>query len=252
MRNKQTRKMKSEIGALPKVKEKFVAENLEKVINSFVPSEDQKDFISKIHHNTITFVDSEAASGKTSSTLYYFCKEYVKDPYKQIIVVRTPVEVGTDKVGYLSGDLTQKLEVHYQSTREALEKFLGKPRVEADLGERIHFRIPNYMLGATLDNCLVLIDEAQQLSPEILKLMLTRIGQDSKVVVAGCSNQMFKTGYGRDALKDAWNRFTEEFEGEVVPKYDGVEIHQFKATEQHRHPVVSSVIHAYADVGGDQ
>jgi len=74
MRNKQTRKMKSEIGALPKAKEKFVAESLEKVTNSFVPSDEQKEFISKIHHNTITFVDSEAGSGKTSSTLYYFVR----------------------------------------------------------------------------------------------------------------------------------------------------------------------------------
>jgi len=108
------------------------------------------------------------------------------------------------------------------------------------------------MLGATLENCLVLIDEAQQLSPEILKLMLTRIGQDTKVVVAGCSTQMFKTGFGRSALKDAWSRFTEEFEGEVVPKYDSVEIHKFSNSEQHRHPVVNSVIQAYGDVGGEE
>lgn len=229
---------------------KFVKETTNKLLQTFTPTPAQKTLINKIRENTICFIDSEAGTGKTSATLHYFCQEYLANPYKQIVIVRTPVEIGGDKIGFLPSSLEAKLEVHFASAKEILEKFLGKGRVEADLGTRIHFRIPNYMLGCTMDDSLILIDEAQQLQPMILKLILERTGKDTKVVVAGCSNQLYNTGRDRNALADAINRFFYLEDGEYVPRFDEVAMHKFEIEDIMRSEIVKTVVRAYEGMGG--
>jgi phosphate starvation-inducible PhoH-like protein len=229
---------------------KYIEENSTKLQEKFTPTPAQKTLINKIRENTLVFCDSEAGTGKTSATLFEFCREYIADPYKQIVIVRTPVEIGGDKVGFLPSTLSDKLAIHFASTREILEKFLGKGRVEADLDKRIHFKIPNYMLGSTIHNSLVLIDEAQQLQPMILKLLLERTGRDSKVVIAGCSNQLYSTGKDRNALADAIQRFFVIKDGEYFPRYDGVDYHEFDIEDIQRSEIVKTVIKAYKGVGG--
>lgn len=233
-------------------KAKFVEENATKLMQAFTPTQAQKTLINKIRENTITWVDSEAGTGKSSAALYHFCKEYLLDPYKQLVIVRTPVEIGGDKVGFLPSSLEAKLEIHFASAKEILERFLGKGRVEADLGTRIHFKIPNYMLGSTLDNALILIDEAQQLQPMILKLILERTGQNSKVVIAGCSNQLYGSGKDRNSLADGIERFFkyDEDVGDLVAKYDEIAIHKFDLSDVMRSEIVKTVIQAYSGVGG--
>lgn len=244
------RKVRDEVEDKPAPKQKFVEENATKLMQQFSPTQAQKTLINKIRENTLTFIDSEAGTGKSSATLFHFCKEYLLDPYKQIVIVRTPVEIGGDKVGFLPSSLESKLEVHFASTREILEQFLGKGRVEADLGTRIHFKIPNYMLGSTMNNALVLIDEAQQLQPMILKLILERTGQNSKVVIAGCSNQLYSNDRNRNALADAIDRFF-EFDGEeVFPLFDSVALHEFDISDIMRSEIVKTVVRAYQGVGG--
>lgn len=229
---------------------KFAQENTNKLMQTFSPTPAQKTLINKIRQNTLCFVDSEAGVGKTSATLHYFCQEYLANPHKQIVIVRTPVEIGGDKIGYLPNSLEAKLEIHFASAKQILEQFLGKGRVEADMGTRIHFKIPNYMLGSTMEDCLILIDEAQQLQPMILKLLLERTGKDSKVVIAGCSNQLYSTGKDRNALSDAIKRFFKVEDGELVPRFDDVGIHKFEINDVMRSEIVKTVIRAYDGVGG--
>lgn len=211
----------------------------------FVPTQSQKELINTIRENTLTFVDSPAGTGKSSTVLWHFAKEYLTDNSKDIIVVRTPVEFCDDKIGYLPNGLDQKLEVHFASSRKILEEFLGKGKVECDVGKRIHFKIPNYMLGCTLTNSLVLIDESQQLSPQILKLLLERIGEGSKVVVCGDSNQLFDARGKRNGLADAIDRFFKEVDGWLVPKYDDIGYHEFEVSEIMRSAIVKTVVTAY-------
>jgi phosphate starvation-inducible protein PhoH len=244
-----TRKEKS-VEDKPLTRNKFNGETEKKLMERFTPTDSQKVLINKIRENTITFVDAEAGVGKTSAILYHFCKEYIENPYKQIIVLRTPVEVGSDKIGFLPNSLGEKLAPHYASTKEILEGFLTKGKVETDLGVRIHFKIPNYVLGATFNNSLILIDEAQQLQPAILKLLLERTGKDSKVVVAGCSNQLYGTGKDRNALADAMGRFFVNKDGVWHSKYEDVAIHEFDIEDIQRSEIVKTVIRAYKGIGG--
>ena len=191
------------------------------------------------------FIDSEAGTGKSSAVLYHFAKEYLANQHLNIYIVRTPVEAGDDKIGYLPDGVQQKIAPHMESSKILLENFLGKGKVADDMEHRIFFKIPNYMLGHTFDNALILIDEAQQISPIILKLILERTGSNTKVVVAGCSSQIYASDRKRNALADAVGRF---FDEEKEPKYPDIGYHEFDLEECHRDPVVKSVIKAYRGV----
>lgn len=241
-RVKRTRKVKESLGLAPTPKTTEVSRvksNLEK----FNPTAKQKEFIQLIEDNTAVFVDSVAGTGKTSATLWYFCKEYLTNPHLQIVVVRTPVEIGLDKVGFLPADLNSKLAVHFDSTKKILSQFLGKEKVEADLDLRIKFMPVNYALGATYDNTLMLMDEVQQWSPAMLKLMLERIGKNTKVVIAGSSDQLLGTGANRDALKDARRRF---INSNGVIKYPDIAFFEFDVEDCQRSEFVKDVVRAYS------
>lgn len=227
----------------PKTKFLEAAEDRLKV---FKPTGPQKELINTIRANTLTFVDSPAGTGKSSTVLWHFAKEYLLDHTKEIIVIRTPVEFCDDKIGYLPSTLESKLEVHFAAPKKILEDFLGKGKVAADLDLRIHFKIPNYLLGATLDNSLILIDEAQQLSPQILKLLLERIGENCKVVVAGSSDQLFDAKGKRNGLNDAIHRFFKIEDDYVTSRYDDVAFHEFAVQDIMRSEIVKTVVTAYA------
>ena len=245
MSKQPTRRGKSG-SSVPSAKAQKFIEEKESKLKLFTPTQSQKILINTIRENTITFVDSPAGSGKSSTVLWHFCKEFVLDNTKEIMVIRTPVEFCDDKIGFLPNGLDQKLEPHFAPARSILEDFLGKGKVAADLDLRIHFKIPNYMLGATLTDKFVLIDEAQQLSPQILKLLLERIGKGTKVVVAGDSNQLFDAHGKRNGLSDAIDRFfNEDEEGYLTAKYVNIGFHAFTVDEIMRDEIVKSVVTAY-------
>ena len=242
---KRTRKTKQEMG------EELLAKDFAQpsgALEKFIPTKSQKELINKIRQYTLTFVDSVAGTGKSSAVLYHYCKEYIADNKKKIVVIRTPVEAGEDKIGFLPSTENDKLLPHMSSTRAILEKFLGKGKLETDFEKRIFFKPPNFMLGCTMDDSLVLIDEAQQLSPMILKLLLERTGNNTKVVIAGCSSQIYATNTKRNALKDAIGRFfTQTEDGIIEAQYPDMAYHEFDIDECHRSDVVKDVIRAYKE-----
>lgn len=233
------------------VKEAAPTQQRGKGLNDFVPTTSQKELINKIRSNVITFVDSEAGTGKSSAILYHFCKEYLLDKQKQLIVIRTPVEAGEDRIGFLPSDLASKCAPHFASTKALLEQFLGKGVVETDMDHRIFFKVPNFCLGATYDNALILIDEGQQLQPIILKLLLERTGLNTTVVVAGCSSQLYVKEKNRNALADAISRFfVQDEHGNKQAKYADMAFHEFDLEECHRADVVKDVIRGYKGCDG--
>lgn len=242
---RQSRREKVEQGNIPVVNRKANTWDGNYGYHNFKMTESQQELIGKIHENTLVFCDSPAGTGKTTAVLYAFVKEYLKDNSKQIVVIRTPVEAGgLDKVGFLPDSLESKLEVHFSSSKKILEQLLNKGKVETDLEHRIKFKIPNFELGATWDNCLVVIDEAQQLQPMIMKLLLERIGVGTKVVVLGDGNQLYASEASkRNGLTDAISRF---FDKEDNPKFDDIAIHRFSIDEVQRSEIVKTVIRAYS------
>ncbi len=241
---KNTRKNKQHEGRTPTPKPSEVAK-VENRINEFKPTQSQWEFIDEIDSNIVTFVDAPAGTGKTMTALWYFCKQYLRNQNMKIVVTRTPAEVGKDRVGFLPNDLQSKLEPHYASTRKILEQFLGREKVVADFEKRIHFSIPNYVLGSTMDNTLWLLDEAQLFQPIIMKLLLERIGENTKVVVSGSSTQIYTCDRDRNGMQDAMKRF---FDEHGKAKYDNFALHSFCVEDVMRSEVVKSVLYAYGDI----
>ena len=240
---KMTRKSKTKEQTIPTVNRKAANWAGSNGIGDFTLTSTQKDLANKIIENTITFVDSPAGTGKTLTILHTFVKEYIRDTSKKIVIIRTPVEAGgLDKVGFLPSDLSLKLEPHFASTKNLLVQLLNKGKVEADIDNRIFFKVPNFELGNTWDNSLVLIDEAQALQPMIMKLLLERIGVNTTVVVAGDSSQLYASEAAkRNGLKDALSRFLADGES----KYENVAFHKFGVQDVQRSEIVKTVITAY-------
>lgn len=214
--------------------------------HSFELTDTQNTLRNKILDNDLVICEGVAGSGKTAATLYSFIKEYISDSTKKILVVRTPVEVGSDQIGYLVGGLEQKTEVHFASTKLLLEQLLSKGKVESDMGHRISFTIPNYLLGATLDNTLLMVDECQMMQPLILKLILERVGMGSKVVLLGDSSQLYSSSKDRNALRDVIPRFFKDVNGDKIPKFPSVAYHKFDVEDVQRSEFVKTVLRAYS------
>lgn len=241
---KNTRKSKELLGMAPTPKQNEVGKVFAN-LNQFKPTQSQQEYISKIKNNVVTFCSSPAGTGKTSAALWYFCREYLNDPMLKIIVTRTPAEVGKDKIGFLPDSAQTKCEPHFASTRKILEDLLGKEKVEADLGKRIFFTIPNYLLGSTQDSVLWLIDEAQLLQPMIMRLLLERIGENSKVVVSGSSSQIYTSDNDRNGMGDAMKKL---FNADDTPKFHDFALHRMSVDDVMRSDVVKSVLRAYGEV----
>lgn len=240
---KKTRKNKASNEVVQKAK--FKNDNN---LKDFRLTNYQRDCLNVVAENKITFIDSFAGVGKSTTALYYACKEYLNDPSKSIVIVRSPTEMGRDNIGYLPASFESKIAVHMESTRIILESFLGKGKVENDLGKRIYFTIPNFALGHTRKNCIYIIEEAQVLEPLILKLLLERIGENTKTLVLGSSGQLYaKDKYGRNALADALQRF---FDDKGNPLYPNIAKYKFPIDAIMRDDVVKDVIRAY-DLGED-
>ena len=147
----------------------------------WVLSQDQKTLGNVMRQNDLIFVSGRAGSGKTAGVLYHYIQDYLNDKDKKIVVIRTPVEAGLDKIGALPNGLSDKIEPHFSPAKKILTELLNGGKVQCDLEKRIEFKIPNFALGDTFKDCLIVISEAQQLPPLILKLLLERIGEGLNV-----------------------------------------------------------------------
>jgi phosphate starvation-inducible PhoH-like protein len=169
-------------------------------LSNWTLSEEQQELSEIIDSSDCVFVSGKAGTGKTAGVLHNFVKTYLKDKSKKIVVIRCAVEAGMDKIGFLPGGVGEKLEPHFASSKAILEDLLSKNKLECDIDKRIKFVIPNFILGSTFDDSLILVDEAQQLSPEIIKLILERVGTNSKVVLCGDPSQIYTSTGKRNGL----------------------------------------------------
>lgn len=156
-----------------------------------------------------------------------------------------------DKVGFLPDDLKCKLEPHFASTKAILEELLTTQKVDADINgphKRIQFLVPNFILGATIENATIIIDEAQTLNPVIMKLLLERIGVNSKMIIMGDPSQVYSSNKDRQGMRDAISKFFKinEENGQVQdPKYPDIGYFKFNIQDVMRSDIVKTVLMAY-------
>jgi len=176
----------------------------------FIPEGNQPLIVESMRKNPLTIVKGPSGTGKTSTVLNEALK-YLKDgEFSRIVFVKNPTEAGDDQIGYLKGEQEDKLKAHFHETRRIFLSFLSKGKLECDEAKgKIEFAIPNFLLGATIDNAVLILDETQTMSPGTLKLLMERAGMNTIVIVMGDSRQAYSVKKREDGFADLISKVTE-------------------------------------------
>ena len=201
----------------------------------------QANFYDSINSNTITFCIGPAGCGKTYVATYWALQNLAdkNSSYDGIVVTKPMVEVDGERIGYLPGDIDEKTEPFMQSVYYNMEQIIGKNRLEVLRKAGIIKVIPlAYMRGLTLQNKIVMLDEAQNSTQSQIKTFLTRIGMGSKYIVSGDLMQSDLKGRNLNGLEDSIKRFTGLY---------GCGFTRFTMSDVVRHPIVAELLHRYSD-----
>ena len=201
----------------------------------------QENFYDTIESNTISFCIGPAGCGKTYIATYWALKNLAdkNNNYDGIIVTKPLVEVDGEKMGYLPGDIDEKTEPFMQSVYYNMEQLIGKQRLDVLRAAGIIKVVPlAYMRGLTLQNKIVMLDEAQNSTIAQIKTFLTRIGMGSKYIVSGDLMQSHLKSRGLNGLEDSIKRFTGLY---------GCGFTRFTMSDVVRHPIVAELLHRYSD-----
>ncbi|MCB2214792.1 PhoH family protein [Desulfofustis glycolicus] len=205
-----------------------------RVISPKTPN--QKIYIDAIRDNDIVFGIGPAGTGKTYLAVAMAVSALVEERVRSIILTRPAVEAG-EKLGFLPGDLAQKVDPFLRPLNDALIDMLG-PDKASDLVERSVIEIAPlaFMRGRTLSNAFIILDEAQNTTREQMKMFLTRIGFDSRAVVTGDTTQVDLPVHQRSGLIQAES---------LLQNIPGIGFCRFTKADVVRHPLVQKIIHAY-------
>ncbi len=203
-------------------------------------SVNQKSYIEAVRNNDIVFGIGPAGTGKTYLAVAMAVSALLGEQVQRIILTRPAVEAG-EKLGFLPGDMAQKVNPYLRPLTDALNDMLGDEKV-ADLIERgvIEIAPLAFMRGRTLNNGFVILDEAQNTTSEQMKMFLTRIGFDSRAVITGDITQVDLPGNQPSGLVKAQ---------QILQGIDGIAFCQFDHNDVVRHPLVQKIIQAYAGQG---
>ena len=198
--------------------------------------DNQRKYLHAIASHDINFGVGPAGTGKTYLAVAMAVDALNQSRVQRVILVRPAVEAG-EKLGFLPGDLTQKVDPYLRPLYDALYEMLGVEKV-ARLLERNVIEIAPlaYMRGRTLNDAFVILDEAQNTSIEQMKMFLTRLGFGSTAVITGDVTQIDLPKHQKSGLKDAVD---------VLRGVDGVSFTYFEARDVVRHPMVARIVNAY-------
>jgi phosphate starvation-inducible PhoH-like protein len=196
----------------------------------------QVQYLRQIREYDITFGIGPAGTGKTYLAVASAVDSFERDAVKRIVLVRPAVEAG-ERLGFLPGDLAQKVDPYLRPLYDALYDLMGFEKV-GKLFERGSIEIAPlaYMRGRTLNHSFIILDEAQNTTPEQMKMFLTRIGFGTKAVITGDVTQIDLARGQKSGLVDA-----QEILGEVR----GIAFTRFTAEDVVRHPLVARIVNAY-------
>ncbi len=196
----------------------------------------QKKYIEAIKQNTVTIAVGPAGTGKTYLAVALAVAAFRDKQVNRIIITRPAVEAG-EKLGFLPGDLQSKVDPYLRPLYDALFDMLGAEAF-ARYQERGSIEVAPlaYMRGRTLEDSFIILDEAQNTTPEQMKMFLTRLGFNSKIVVTGDVTQIDLPDGKKSGLVEACN---------VLKNVDDIEIIRFSEKDVVRHQLVQRIVKAY-------
>jgi phosphate starvation-inducible protein PhoH and related proteins len=196
----------------------------------------QKGYLASIRAHDLTFGVGPAGTGKTYLAVACAVEALHSERVRRIVLVRPAVEAG-ERLGFLPGDLTQKVDPYLRPMYDALYEMMGFERV-ARLMERNVIEVAPlaFMRGRSLNESFIILDEAQNTTPEQMKMFLTRIGFGSRTVVTGDLTQTDLPGGRPSGLRQALD---------ILQTVSGVSFTYFDASDVVRHPLVQRIVRAY-------
>ena len=205
--------------------------------------EHQRDYVRKIRRHDINFGVGPAGTGKTWLAVACAVDALERNEVQRILLVRPAVEAG-EKLGFLPGDLAEKIDPYLRPLYDALYEMLGFEKV-AKLMERMVIEVAPlaYMRGRTLNNSFIILDEGQNTTVEQMKMFLTRIGFGSKAVITGDVTQVDLPRHMKSGLMHAIDVLKDETQ---------IGITRFDSRDVVRHPLVQRIVEAYEKHEADQ
>lgn len=197
----------------------------------------QYSFVKAVEDNAIVFEIGPAGTGKTYLAVIRAVSAMKKGEVKRIVLTRPAVEAG-ESLGFLPGDLKEKVDPYLTPLYDALHDMLGVEQTEKLIEKgTIEIAPLAYMRGRTLDDSFVILDEAQNTTPVQMKMFLTRLGFNSKMVITGDNTQIdLKTGT-KSGLDDAAN---------ILKDIEGIKIIHLTSDDVVRNPLVQKIIERYS------
>ena len=196
----------------------------------------QSQYMESISKKVINFGVGPAGTGKTYLAVAKAVQALENEEVARLILTRPAVEAG-EKLGFLPGDLSQKVDPYLRPVYDALYEMLGFDKVEKLISRHIIEVAPlAYMRGRTLNNAFVILDEAQNTTPMQMKMFLTRIGFGTKAVVTGDITQIDLPANQSSGLSHSLN---------ILKKIEAIGIVNFSSGDVVRHPLVQHIVEAY-------
>ncbi len=196
----------------------------------------QKKYIDSIRSNTVVFGVGPAGTGKTYLAVAQAVRAFKAHEVNRIILTRPAVEAG-EKLGFLPGDLQNKVDPYLRPLFDALFDMMGAESFQRNMEKGIIEVAPlAYMRGRTLDDSFIILDEAQNTTPEQMKMFLTRFGFNSKMVITGDITQIDLPDSKKSGLIEAIK---------VLKNVDDIEIVRFSEKDVVRHKIVQDIVKAY-------
>ena len=196
----------------------------------------QQEYVTAIHTNDILFSIGPAGTGKTYLAMAMAMAAFSKGEVKRIVLTRPAVEAG-ETLGFLPGDLAQKINPYLRPLYDALYDMMDFEKVRALIEQEIIEIAPlAFMRGRTLNKAFIILDEAQNTTSEQMKMFLTRIGYGSKVIVTGDITQIDLPSGKKSGLIEA---------KKILMKIKGIDFTYFTKNDVVRHKLVSKIIDAY-------
>ncbi|WBX85630.1 PhoH family protein [Sphingosinicella microcystinivorans] len=196
----------------------------------------QLRYMEALSRQDIIFALGPAGTGKTYVAVAQAVSQLIAGSVDRLILSRPAVEAG-ERLGFLPGDMREKVDPYLRPLYDALYDMLPSEQVERRIASgEIEIAPIAFMRGRTLANAFVILDEAQNTTPEQMKMFLTRFGQGSRMVICGDPKQVDLPNPGRSGLHDA----TQRLEG-----IEGIAVVRFGAGDVVRHPIVGRIVEAY-------
>jgi len=216
------------------LEEEVIIKTKKRLITPYTPG--QQQYIKMLYDKELVFAQGPAGTGKTYLAVAVAVAMYLSHKVERIILARPAVEAG-EKIGFLPGDMKEKVDPYMQPLYDALHDMLPSEKVQKNLDQRIFEIAPlAFMRGRTLKNAFVILDEAQNATPVQMKMFLTRLGEGSRMVINGDISQIDLPPNIDSGMKEAMNK---------LASVDEIGQIKFDEKDVVRHSLVAKIIQAY-------